>query len=166
MHPQNTCRTGGAAALCEYAKYKRPCSVNPTVFVNMESEWAAENEATNLLTTFTEEVAALARKQAMLAPAQAAPVHTGANLLRNEYLFKPGDLGFITGGLITLDDGREIADGEDFWAFQVSKPFERSRMRNGCSVDVFWLQRAGRSNKPPSQQCCQSPLCTAAQGGR
>ena len=83
----------------------------------------------------------------MMAPATAAPIHTGANLSRDEYLFKPGDLGFIVGGLIRLPDGREIADGEAVWAFQVSRAFERSRMRNGCQVNLFWLQRAGRSNK-------------------
>ena len=45
------------------AKYKRPCGVNPTVFVNTQAEWAAENAETNLLTSFTEEVARLTQKR-------------------------------------------------------------------------------------------------------
>ena len=44
-------------------------------------------------------------------------------------------------------DNREVADGEDVWAFQFSEPFERSRMRPGCVAKLFWLQRAGGSNK-------------------
>lgn len=41
---------------------------------------------------------------------------------------------------------RVVADGEDFWAFQVRAPFERERMRPQCVLKIFWLERVGRSN--------------------
>ena len=128
------------------AKYKRPCGVRPTVFVNTQATWAAEQPA-HQLTTFTDEVTRLMRTRTAVAPAAAAQIRADANYSRDEYLFKSGDIGFIKGGIIRMPDGREIADAEDFWAFQVREAFDREHMRPGCSVKLFWLQRAGRSNK-------------------
>jgi hypothetical protein len=124
--------------------YKRPTGSNPTVMVNTQRTEQPEGVA--VAESFRGVMAAVLASQSA-APQSAAPrtsqaaLPPQATLSRDEYLFLIGDLGFIIGGVIDLDDGSSIADGEAFWGFQAAENFERARMRSSCRVKLLWLAR-------------------------
>ena len=138
-------------------KYKRPCGVNPTIFVNLSLS-AERDDPAHLLTSFTAELDRLIQSMhrggvaAGSGAALGVGIQVDANFSRDEYGLLSGDIAFIKGGEIVVarqgdQPERVIADGEDFWALQVREAVPWARMRAACSVKLLWLNRIGGSEQ-------------------
>ena len=78
---------------------------------------------------------------------QRAPQQTlDASFSREVFIFLPGDIVFCRAGEVesTLD-APALDATEEWWAMQVTRPFERTRMRQRCQIHGFWLDRVQRS---------------------
>jgi len=66
---------------------------------------------------------------------------------RSAYIFQPRDLVFVEAGEIGQGVARPpqaaAAAHEMFWAVQVSKPHEKSKVGPRCQVHGYWLDRVG-----------------------
>lgn len=93
---------------------------------------------------------ALSRVRDGTAAARArAPQQTlDALCTRDKFIFVPGDIIFLEAGVIKDEDNPSgfVDATELWWALQVTQPFERSRMRSGCVLRGFWLNRVARSS--------------------
>lgn len=81
-----------------------------------------------------------------------APQQTlDASFTREKFVFVPGDIVFLVAGVIEDDEDENNPDGfvdatEEWWALQITRPFERTKMRTRCQIHGFWLGRVARSS--------------------
>ena len=133
-------RTNNVRASC----YKAKCGYAPTILQAAAAETSDSGGALQIL-TFTAALNAV--RDGTAAALQRAPQQTlDASFSRDVFIFLPGDIVFCRAGEVesTLD-APALDATEEWWALQVTRPFERARMRERCQIHGFWLDRVQRS---------------------
>ena len=126
------------------SNYAARCGFAPTVLLPT-GETALPDGSQRCVISF--DVALQRVRNGTAAARGRAPQQTlDGSFTRDKFVFVPGDIIFMVAGVI---DDADNPDGfvdatEPWWALQVTRPLERSRMRPGCHVHGYWLDRPAR----------------------
>lgn len=131
----NNVRASNYAARCGYA---------PTVLQPNEVQ-VERAEAASLVISFDQALARV-RDGTIAARARAPQQTLDTSFTRDKFVFVPGDIVFLEAGVVEVEDNLDgfVDATEPWWALQVTQPFERLRMRSGCVLRGFWLNRVAR----------------------
>ena len=128
--------------------YKTKCGYAPTILLpnEVQVEHADDGDAQRIISF--DQALERVRNGTVAARAHAPQQTLDASFTRENFVFISGDIVFLEAGVIEDQDNPDgfVIATEPWWALQVTRPVERARMRKGCHVHGFWLERAARSS--------------------
>jgi len=131
------------------SNYAARCGYSPTVLLPNEVlvQHAGDN-APGLCIISLDEALRKMREGSAGARARAGQQTLDQSYTREKFVFVPGDVVFLEAGVIDDTDNPDgfVDATEPWWALQVTRPFERSKMRARCVLHGFWLNRVARSS--------------------
>ena len=127
------------------SNYAARCGFAPTMLQPNEVHVERADGAASLVLSFDQALQRV-RDGTEAARARAPQQTLDASFTRDKFVFIPSDIIFLEAGVIEDEDnpGGFVDATEPWWALQVTQPFERARMRSGCIIRGFWLNRVAR----------------------
>jgi len=127
------------------SNYAARCGFAPTMLQPNEVHVERADGAASLVLSFDQALQRV-RDGTEAARARAPQQTLDASFTRDKFVFIPSDIIFLEAGVIEDEDnpGGFVDATEPWWALQVTQPFERARMRPGCIIRGFWLNRVAR----------------------
>ena len=129
------------------SNYKARCGFGPTVLQPNEDAGGTADATDRRIISFDRALQRV-RDGTAAARGRAAQQTLDVSFTRDKFVFVPGDIIFVLAGDIEDEDNPHafVDATEPWWALQVTRPFERARMRPRCQVHGYWLGRAARSS--------------------